>query len=81
MCDTTCINIGSYETLKEFELRDNGKIEVIYVIEPQVSTWPPQRKRAEKRIYKAEDGKIVLEKTETGQVVPEQHIPESIEWK
>lgn len=69
------------ETIKSFTHKEDGTIEVVTVVHPQISTWPETPKKAVKRTYIACDGKIILGEEIEGKVIPEKTIPERIEWQ
>lgn len=84
------MNITSQETgniitagrkrLESFDYQD-GKIEVVYKIAPEVSTWPERPERAVKEIYEAVDGQIRKTGEVKGRVIPPRPVPEKIEWE
>lgn len=72
---------GGEEELKSFRHREDGKIEIVLIRHPKISTWPETPKTAIKKIYEAKDGQIILADEIKGKVIPPKTIPEKIEWE
>lgn len=58
----------------------DGKIEIVKRVLSNISTYPPSPETVIKEIYGVQGNEIVLERTITGKVVPEQIIEESFEF-
>lgn len=74
------------ETLESVEHTDDGKIVTVHRIINSISCWPNNgntytyNDQAIKRIYKAENGKIVLDETIFGEYIPPEPTKETIKW-